>query len=188
MYGTCVQVVFPSLKRLVISGSTKITTIWQNQLSPESFRNLETLDIKRCRGLKSVFPSSMVTNFEKLMKLEVFNCGVEEIVANEDGVLQAKPDQFVFPKVNYVLLQNLPNLYPGMHASLWPSLEVLKVFDFSKVAFLAQECTSFERNRESSVVPSPTKQTLFQMNKVNILMFISFMHYKKYKLFIECSM
>ncbi|XP_040374798.1 disease resistance protein At4g27190 [Rosa chinensis] len=160
------KVLFPSLKGLFINGLTKLITLWHSQLSPESFKNLETVDICSCQSLKSVFPSTIVRRLQQLMHLKVVNCGVEEIVANEDG-LQTTTHEFVFSKVEYVRFEGLPHLrcfYPRMHASRWPSLEDLMVFGCCKVAFLAQECSSFERDYESTN-PTPTSQALFLIKK-----------------------
>nr|XP_004299759.2 PREDICTED: disease resistance protein At4g27190-like isoform X2 [Fragaria vesca subsp. vesca] len=159
------KVVFPSLMRLFIHGLKTIVTIWHNQLSPESFKNLETVNINSCQSLKSVFPSSMVRSLQQLMHLEVVECGVEEIVANEDG--GQTTHEFVFSKVNSVHFWDLPHLscfYSGAHASRWPSLETLKVLYCWKLTFLAQECSSFERNCES-MNPAPANQALFLIRK-----------------------
>ncbi|KAM5553520.1 disease resistance protein [Rosa sericea] len=157
------KVVFPSLKRLFINGLTKLMTIWHNQLSPESFKKLETVDIRSFQSLKSVFPSSMVRRLQQLMHLKVVNCGVEEILENEDGLQTTH--EFVFPKVNSLSFEDLPHLRSGMHASRWPSLEALSVLSCCKVSFLAQECSSFERNCEPTN-PTPTNnQALFLMKK-----------------------
>ncbi|XP_040375113.1 disease resistance protein At4g27190 isoform X2 [Rosa chinensis] len=159
------KVVFPSLKRLFINGLTRLMTLWHNQLSPESFKNLEIVDVCLCQSLKSVFPSSMVRSLKQLMHLKVINCGVEEIIANEDGLQTAQ--EFVFPKANSVFFRDLPHLrcfYPGMHISWWPSLEDLGVYGCSKVVILAQECSSFERNYESRSL-TPTNQALLVIKK-----------------------
>nr|XP_011465622.1 PREDICTED: uncharacterized protein LOC101312545 [Fragaria vesca subsp. vesca] len=139
-------------------------TVWHNQISPESFKNIETVKIYRCQSLKSVFPSSMVRNLQQLMHLCVADCGVEEIF--EDGV-QTTYDQFVLSKLNSVRFEDLPNLncfYPGMHASCWPSLEALSLYDCSKIAFLAQERSRLQRNYESMYL-TPTNQALFIIDK-----------------------
>ncbi|XP_061993104.1 disease resistance protein At4g27190-like [Rosa rugosa] len=157
------KVVFPSLKRLFINGLTKLMTLWHSQLSPESFKNLETVDIRSCQSLKSVFPSSMVKRLQQLTHLNVVNCRVEEILENEDGL--PITHEFVFSKVNSLGFEDLPHLRSGMHASRWPSLEALRVLSCCKVAFLAQECSSFERNCEL-MNPTPTNnQALFLMKK-----------------------
>nr|XP_011470724.1 PREDICTED: uncharacterized protein LOC101304042 [Fragaria vesca subsp. vesca] len=105
----------------------------------------------------------MVRNLQQLMHLYVVDCGVEEII--EDGVQTTY--EFVLSKLNSVIFKDLPNLncfYPGMHASCWPSLEGLWVYDCSKIAFLAQECSRLERNYESTY-PAPTNQALFIIEK-----------------------
>ncbi|XP_004301393.1 PREDICTED: uncharacterized protein LOC101294858 [Fragaria vesca subsp. vesca] len=105
----------------------------------------------------------MVRNLQQLLRLYVGDCGVEEII--EDGVQTTY--EFVLSKLNSVRFEDLPDLncfYSGMHASCWPSLEALTVYGCSRVAFLAQECSRFQRKYDS-MYPTPTNQALFLIKK-----------------------
>ncbi|KAM5553547.1 hypothetical protein ABKV19_025659 [Rosa sericea] len=143
------KVEFPNLKKLSIDGLAKLTTIWNNQLSLESSKNLETIEIVSCDSLKTIFSVSMAINLKQLKKLIVKSCGVQEIVAREEG-LQTIP-KFVFPKVTQVIFRNLSNLmnfYPGMHVSRWPLLNELRVVQCAKVNMFLQEISSFQGHSE----------------------------------------
>ncbi|KAL6132128.1 hypothetical protein ACLB2K_070499 [Fragaria x ananassa] len=151
---------FPNLKKLSLNGLAKLTTIWNNQLSLGSSKNLETIEIVSCDNLKSVFPASVVKSLQQLRSLEVENCGVEEIISQEEGVLMAP--MFVFSKVSNVRFQNLPKLksfYPGLHDCQWPSLETLEVYDCNEVRIFA------DGTRELNNLYTPDKQSLFLLEK-----------------------
>ncbi|KAM5553554.1 disease resistance protein [Rosa sericea] len=99
------KVEFPNLKKLSIDGLPKLTRIWNNQLSRESTKNLETIEIVSCDNLKSIFPVSVVRNLQQLKRLIVKCCGAQEIVAKEES-LQTTP-KFVFPKVTEVIFSDM---------------------------------------------------------------------------------
>ncbi|KAL6132129.1 hypothetical protein ACLB2K_070500 [Fragaria x ananassa] len=154
------KVEFPNLKKLSLNGLAKLTTIWNNQLSLGSSKNLETIEIVSCDNLKSVFPASVAKSLQQLRSLKVRNCGVEEIISQEEGVLIAP--MFVFSKVSYVRFENLPKLkrfYPGLHNCKWPSLESLGVYGCNEVHIFA-DCT-----RELDNLYTPDKQPLFLLEK-----------------------
>ncbi|KAK9931563.1 hypothetical protein M0R45_018835 [Rubus argutus] len=77
------KVEFPNLKKLFIEGLAKLTTIWNNQLSVESSKNLESIEIVSCEGLKSICPASVARGLQQLTRLIVRNSGVEEIISNK---------------------------------------------------------------------------------------------------------
>ncbi|XP_004309156.1 PREDICTED: uncharacterized protein LOC101297685 [Fragaria vesca subsp. vesca] len=154
------KVEFPNLKKLSLNGLAKLTTIWNNHLSLGSSKNLETIEIVSCDNLKSVFPASVAKSLQQLRSLEVKNCGVEEIISQEEGVLIAL--MFVFSKLSYVRFENLPKLksfYPGFHDCKWPSLETLAVYDCNEVHIFA------DGTRVLNNLYTPDKQSLFLLEK-----------------------
>ncbi|PRQ37014.1 putative P-loop containing nucleoside triphosphate hydrolase, leucine-rich repeat domain, L [Rosa chinensis] len=154
------KIEFPNLKKLSIDGLAKLTTVWNNQLSLESSKNLEGIKIVSCDSLKSIFPASVARSLLQLRSVEVQNCGVEQIVSKEDDV-QTTP-MFVFSKLTYVQFQDLPRLrsfYPGLHSSKWPSLVTLLVYDCTKVQIFA------DVRRELNNLCTPNKQSLFLLEK-----------------------
>ncbi|KAM5553559.1 hypothetical protein ABKV19_025670 [Rosa sericea] len=155
------KVEFPYLKKLSIHGLSKLTTIWNNQFSLESSKNLETIEIVSCDSLKSIFPASVATSLQQLRSLKVQNCGVEEIVSEEDGVLTTPI--FVFSKLTYLRFENLPQLrsfYPGLHSCKWPSLTTLSVYDCTTVLQIFAEGKG-----ELNNLGSPSRQSLFLLEK-----------------------
>ncbi|XP_061993813.1 disease resistance protein At4g27190-like [Rosa rugosa] len=163
------KVEFPNLKMLSIDGLAKLTTIWNNQLSLESSKNLEKIKIVSCDSLKSIFPISMARSLEQLKMLIVSSCGVREIVAREEG-LQTIP-KFVFPKVTKVIfrfLSNLTNFYPGMHVSSWPLLNQLKVMQCAKVKVFAAEISSFQGHNEPERLSVLISHVLFLIERVRV--------------------
>ncbi|KAJ6928868.1 disease resistance protein [Populus alba x Populus x berolinensis] len=99
-----------------------------------SFHNLCTVDVRECPGLRSLFPASIALNLPQLEELLITTCGVEEIVAKDEG-LEEGPE-FLFPKVTGLHLRKLPELkrfYPGIHTSEWPRLKTLRVLLFRQV-------------------------------------------------------
>ncbi|KAJ6928870.1 disease resistance protein [Populus alba x Populus x berolinensis] len=105
-----------------------------------SFHNLCTVDVRECPGLRSLFPASIALNLPQLEELLITTCGVEEIVAKDEG-LEEGPE-FLFPKVTGLHLRKLPELkrfYPGIHTSEWPRLKTLRVYDCEKIEIFPSE-------------------------------------------------
>ncbi|XP_034926484.1 probable disease resistance protein At4g27220 [Populus alba] len=105
-----------------------------------SFHNLSSVRVEECPGLRSLFPASIALNLPQLEVLRIDNCGVEEIVAKDEG-LEEGPE-FLFPKVNFLQLRELPELkrfYPGIHTSEWPRLKKLGVYDCEKIEIFPSE-------------------------------------------------
>lgn len=91
-------------------------------------KNLNKIYIYECPDLENLFPYSVAKGLLKLEILCIIECGIKEIVAEEEG-LTAKP-KFVFPQLTDLRLLNVPQLvsfYPGMHTSEWPLLKWLVV-------------------------------------------------------------
>ncbi|KAJ6996124.1 hypothetical protein NC653_012881 [Populus alba x Populus x berolinensis] len=105
-----------------------------------SFHNLSTVGVLGCPGLRSLFPASVALKLPQLEVLRIVNCGVEEIVAKDEG-LEEGPE-FLFPKVTDLLLRELPELkrfYPGIHTSEWPRLKTLRVYGCEKIEIFPSE-------------------------------------------------
>lgn len=189
------QVGFPSLERLTMNDLPKFTSIWHNELAPDSFYRLKeikvqgcdglinmfvsnimarltalnTLNVKYCASLKNIFPTSVAKYPQLLQELKLEDCGaLVEIVAKEEGLETSMPE-FVFPKVKSATFQNLPQLkrfYPGLHASKWPSLKTLQLNKCNQVESFAAEVSSFLETHKLSGV-SPIKQSFYLVEKVS---------------------
>ncbi|XP_031273948.1 uncharacterized protein LOC116132446 [Pistacia vera] len=136
------QVVFPNLEALELKAINS-QMMWDSQLPPmfECYRNLTHLIIKNSGKLKYVFPSSMVKNFKQLQHLEIRSCKeLKEIVAKEG---EEAPPTFIFPRIEFLKLGNLPELttfYPGIHTSEWPKLKKLQVSSCDKLQMSTSQC------------------------------------------------
>ncbi|TXG65712.1 hypothetical protein EZV62_006987 [Acer yangbiense] len=94
-----------------------------------SFQNLHVVRVSKCWSLKNLFPASIDRNLLQLEELDLSNCGVREIVAEEGGETSATG--FIFPRVTYLKLWELPKLrtlYQGIHTSECPMLMKLMVY------------------------------------------------------------
>ncbi|KAJ0086265.1 hypothetical protein Patl1_07018 [Pistacia atlantica] len=160
------KVVFPSLEKMFLSHLDNLHLIWHNQLLADSygklkevtiefceklmtivpannsqglltFHNLETLTVKRCWNMKSLFPVSIATSLLQLKELKVISCGLEEIVAKEE--VDGTPT-FLFPQLTLLKLENLAKLrhfYLGLHTIEWPMLKRLFMYDCGKTKVYA---------------------------------------------------
>lgn len=155
------------MERLFIRGLNKLTAIWHNQHVPgflcrgdntkekheASAQNLVRAVIRKCSNLQYI----------------LYCPGIEEIIAKLEGV-EITPE-FVFPKVVYFELEELPQLksfYPGIHASKWPLLEELIVFRCDKLDIFSVELSSFQKHVLGGV-SAPIKHSLFLIEKVIML-------------------
>ncbi|KAG6775144.1 hypothetical protein POTOM_018573 [Populus tomentosa] len=132
------KVAFPDLEAFQISDLDNLKVIWHNELRADSFCKLKTLAVRGGKNLLNIFPSKVSSL--QLEKLVIVNCGVEEIVAKEEG-LEEGPE-FLFPKVTDLHLEKLPELkrfYPGIHTSEWPKLKKLRVNDCEKIEIFPSE-------------------------------------------------
>jgi hypothetical protein len=69
------QVSFPSLETLGIYHMENLKIIWHNQLAEDSFFKLQLLVVEFCENLMNIFQSNMLTRFQSLEKLYVYDCG-----------------------------------------------------------------------------------------------------------------
>ncbi|KAB5529267.1 hypothetical protein DKX38_019348 [Salix brachista] len=117
------------LKNMYVWNLQKLKKVWNtNPHGILSFQNLHLVNAGNCPSLKSLFPASVALGLPQLEVLELWSCGVEEIVAEEEQLGEAP--KFVFPKTSSFKLWNLPKLksfYPGRHTSEWPVLKKIHV-------------------------------------------------------------
>ena len=224
------QVGFRSLETLIIKDLPQFLTIWHEQLAPDSFCKLKTVDVQKCQSLitifgagimgrlnalvslkltqckslqlvfeqegftaketvdasitleycpnlgsvnieyceslRNIFPASVAKGLPQLRQLMVSQCNrVEEIVAME-GLGMTSPT-FVFPNatsVEFIYLPQLASFYPGMHTSVWPLLERLRLLGCKKVDIFALEFSRFQAQPELDLVG---KRPLFLIQKVS---------------------
>ena len=74
-HGMDFQVAFPSLETLTIMHMENLKIIWHNQLAEDSFFKLQSLFVQYCENLVNIFESNMLTRFQSLERLDVYDCG-----------------------------------------------------------------------------------------------------------------
>jgi hypothetical protein len=158
------------LEKLNLDRLPKMKHVWNKDPQESfSFQNLRNVSASYCESLKSLFPASVATCLKRLEELHIFDCGVEQIVAGEEGEGAEAITRFVFPQVNFIWLSRLPRLkcfYPGRHSSEWPMLKKIRVSE-CQVDIFASELLS-EALQESQLDIS-VKQSLFLVDEVRAL-------------------
>ncbi|XP_061348711.1 disease resistance protein RPS2-like [Gastrolobium bilobum] len=120
------------LRTLSLGHLPKLKHLWNKD--PEGsirFQNLFMVKATKCENLKHVFPLSVAKDLVQLQFLEISDCGVEEIVANDQGGVEAALG-LVFPKLVSLKLLNLPELgcfCTGNHNFRFPLLNKLYVVE-----------------------------------------------------------
>ncbi|KAM4108511.1 hypothetical protein ACB094_03G050500 [Castanea mollissima] len=145
----------------------KLKHVWSSDLQAIlTFQNLSEVDVSKCKSLKSFFPFSVAKGLEQLKKLTIKDCGLEEIVAMEEG--SETVTKFVFPRITSLWLESLPELkcfYPGKYTSEWLSLNFLFIYKCDKVKIFASNELSFS-DTDGLGHHVPVQQPLFQIKKV----------------------
>jgi hypothetical protein len=99
--------VLDQLRELELYDLPKLMHIWK--CGPErimSFGNLRLLDVKGCNSMTYLFSPSIAKLLVMLEEIEVINCRkIEEILARA-----REEKDFLFYKVNSIMLMDLPNL------------------------------------------------------------------------------
>ena len=164
------QVAFPHLEYLRIDGVDNVKRIWDDQLPQDSFSKLKDVWVESCGGLLNIFPSCVLKMSQSLHTLIVRDCiSLKEIIAKDiNGVLLERTPTFVFPKLTFLQLYELPelrSLYTGAHTSQWPLLEILEVVWCYKHNVFAFETPTFEQRHHEGNLHMP----LFFIHHVSFL-------------------
>lgn len=145
-----------SLKKL-----NSLKSVWSKD--PQglvSFRNLWLLHIFDCPYLKCLFPVKIAKGLVQLDVLGIRKCGVEEIVANENG---DETMSSLFPKLTCLILDELDKLKGlsrGKCIARWPHLKELIMWKCDQVETLFQEIDS-----KGYIDDSPIQQPFFWLEK-----------------------
>ncbi|KAK8633853.1 hypothetical protein V6N13_014688 [Hibiscus sabdariffa] len=160
------KVILPVLEQLNIENMDNLERLWPNQHSQHSFSKLTSIWLGGCPKLLDVFPSGMLTRFQRLNQLSIRNCkSVEEIIfeshpQEEKGssssamqsfsphLIQSAVITFEFSRLTSLIFEALPNLRSTHREMLtinWPSLKEMEVKGCDKVEilFASQETTGF---------------------------------------------
>ena len=156
------------LKKLYLRHLPKMKQIWNK--GPHgifSFPNLQVVTAWECESLQSLFPASVARCLMQLEVLQIVDCGVEEIVSWEEIAEAAA--RFVFPKVTFLVLGELPKLKwfcQGVHTSEWPLLNELEVSGCDQIEIFATKILNFQEKVEQSQLETSIQQPLFLVEEV----------------------
>lgn len=156
------------LKKLYMHRLPKLKRVWNKDPQETfSFPNLQIISVWKCESLKSLFPTAVARCLKQLDDLRIDECGIEEIIEQEEG---AKEDaRFVFPKLAFLILRQLPKLkwfYRGVHTSDWPLLKTLEVSGSNEIQIFASKNYRIEKPNEQSQLETSIQQPLFLVEEV----------------------
>ena len=75
MMGWALQVSFPSLVFLYVSGLDNVEKIWHNQLLANSFSKLKEMKVENCNELQNISTSNVLNWLPSLKFLRIASCG-----------------------------------------------------------------------------------------------------------------
>ncbi|RDY12350.1 putative disease resistance protein, partial [Mucuna pruriens] len=113
--------VFPKLKKMEIICMEKLNTIWQPHIGFRSFCSLDSLIIRECHKLLTIFPSYMGQRFQSLQSLTITNCMLVENIFDFGNIPHTCDRNET--NLHNVFLEVLPNL---VHIWKDDSGEILK--------------------------------------------------------------
>nr|XP_023903880.1 uncharacterized protein LOC112015678 [Quercus suber] len=156
------------LKKLFMHRLPKLKRVWNKDPQETfSFTNLQQISVWKCESLKSLFPTSMARCLKQLDDLRIAECGIEEIIEQEEG---AKEDaRFVFPKLTLLILRELSKLkwfYRGVHTSEWPLLKTFEVSGSNEIQTFASKNYRIQEQDEQSQLETSIQQPLFLVEEV----------------------
>lgn len=145
---------------------SNLKRVWSND--PRgilAFSNLHKVYIYECPSLENLFPYSIAKSLLKLEILCVIDCGIKEIVSEEEG--SKTKSKFVFPQLTDLRLLNVPHLvsfYPALHTSEWPLLNWLVISECMDIeVFFVLECLGLADHHNTI-----QQQYLFLTQKVRL--------------------
>ncbi|KAI9080107.1 hypothetical protein K1719_037923 [Acacia pycnantha] len=154
------------LKKLTLSGLPNLKHIWNKEAEEIiSFGNLQILKVDECPNLKYVFSSSLCQDLRQIEELNIESCGVEQIVASEEGLEELK---FHFPLLRSLCLIKLTHLndfYPKRYTLECPSLKALNISQCESLQIFAfGHLDSYQLNEVCGDLL--IQQALFHIEKV----------------------
>ncbi|KAK9290893.1 hypothetical protein L1049_009072 [Liquidambar formosana] len=169
------------LKNLKLLCLPKLTHLWK-KTPPQihGFQSLLSVEVDDCRSLKNIFTPSIAKVLVKLEALRVCACAITEIVGKdeEDGEENEEVTKVtVFPQLNRLHLENLPNLFsfgPKPYTFKWPALKELslnnanmKVFVPAFLSTQKQRTINVKSHEKQVAFPSLEDLYLHFMDKLN---------------------
>ncbi|KAJ7961873.1 Disease resistance protein [Quillaja saponaria] len=107
----CEKILFSNLESLTISHMDNMRTMWDRQISPDSFSNVKQIEVSYCAKLVSILPVNVGKNFQNLDTLKVCNCSSLEMIFNLQELNDAKAHaRGIHCHLKYLTLKRLPKL------------------------------------------------------------------------------
>ncbi|XP_039173402.1 uncharacterized protein LOC120286284 [Eucalyptus grandis] len=127
------------LKKLTLSNLPTLKCIWDKEIHRQvKFQCLCSISVSECKSLTSLFPTLVARDLIQLEELEIYECGIVELIEKEEGPVP----RFDFPKLTSLkleLLIELKCIYTERHALHWPALKTLEVLGCNKVEILVSQ-------------------------------------------------
>ncbi|KAF2298647.1 hypothetical protein GH714_024476 [Hevea brasiliensis] len=156
------------LRTLYIANLPNLKHLWnEDPLGLVLFHNLSSVYVMDCPNLKFIFPASIAKNLPQLETLHIRSCGVEEIVAQDQG-LEAT-SEFVFPCLKFLTFGELYELkcfYPGIHTLESPMLKSLAVNHCEEVNIFCSEYENLVETNKECQLMTQVLQPLFSFRKI----------------------
>ncbi|XP_039173464.1 disease resistance protein At4g27190-like [Eucalyptus grandis] len=125
---------FP-LKNLGLYELLELKCVWDEELHNQvKFHYLRSVTISGCKSLTFLFPALVAIHLTQLEELEIYECGIVELIKKEVHV-----PRDVFPRLTSLKLEHLAELkciYTKIRALRWLALKTLKVHGCNKAEIL----------------------------------------------------
>ncbi|KAJ0102578.1 hypothetical protein Patl1_04661 [Pistacia atlantica] len=121
------------LEQIIVVEEEEYQAFLNNNLQPDTFRNILEVEVKSCSKLKCLFPTTIARGLQQLEVLVVeHNFQLEEVFGHKEVAGIMEDEEIVLPRLNYLRLRALPSLTnfcpEGCHF-IFPSLRKLKFQD-----------------------------------------------------------
>ncbi|CAJ1816601.1 unnamed protein product [Sphenostylis stenocarpa] len=100
--------IFPKLKKMEINCMEKLNTLWQPYIGFHSFHSLDSLIIRECNKLVTIFPSYTGEGFQSLQSLVITDCMSVETIFDFGNISQTC--SIGATNLHDVFLEELPKL------------------------------------------------------------------------------
>ena len=106
--GWTLQVSFPNLKVLYVSGLDNVKKIWHNQLLANSFSKLKEMTVENCNELQNISTSNVFNWLPSLESLRIASCGKLQEVFDLD--MTNVQEDVTDNRLSQLVLDDLQNL------------------------------------------------------------------------------
>jgi hypothetical protein len=126
-----------SLRTLSLGNLPNLKYLWNKDPQGNiKYQNLFMVKVTKCESLKHMFPFSVAKDLLQLQVLEISDCGVEEIIAKDQGDDKEEHVGLVFTRLvslKFLNLQELRCFCSGNHNFRFPLLNKLYVVECPKM-------------------------------------------------------